>query len=662
MKKIDSILIANRGEIASRVIRTCRLMGIRTIAVYSEADTNSPYVKEADTAVYIGDNNPNDSYLDQNKIIEAAKRTLADAIHPGYGFLSENSTFSKLCQENKIIFIGPNTKAIELMGSKSKAKSLMSKHKVPIIPGYQGKDQSNEKLKKEAEKIGFPVLLKATAGGGGKGMRVVYNKKELDNAIAAAKREAMNAFGNDEMIVEKYISSGRHIEFQIFGDQHSNAIHLLERECTIQRRHQKVIEESPSPIMSEKLRKEMGESAVRAAKALNYDNAGTVEFIYDEASGEYYFLEVNTRLQVEHPVTEEVTGLDLVQMQIESAQGMRLKNEQKDIKGNGYAIEARLYAEDPSNDFLPVTGTIFQFDSPNIKGLRVESSIESGSAITIHYDPMIAKIIVHDKDRESAQRKLKYVLKNMNCLGITTNQDFLLSICNNSDFENGKYNTHFIEENPALINENKDAEKLNLAALGATLFDWKNREEKRTLLNAIPSGWRNNFYSPQAETFHYKEEPIKVTYRTISIGFEFNINNSSYNAKIISRDHNQIQIEINGVQHEFTIIKKAGSFYINNEITGNIVFAQQERFPEIIKEKQKGSYEAPMPSQVIKLLVKEGDKIKSGEGLIVLSSMKMENTILADEDGTVEEVFTIEGENIEAGHLLMKIKSQNGSL
>ena len=662
MKKIDSILIANRGEIASRVIRTCRLMGIRTIAVYSEADTNSPYVKEADTAVYIGDNNPNDSYLDQNKIIEAAKRTLADAIHPGYGFLSENSTFSKLCQENKIIFIGPNTKAIELMGSKSKAKSLMSKHKVPIIPGYQGKDQSNEKLKKEAEKIGFPVLLKATAGGGGKGMRVVYNKKELDNAIAAAKREAMNAFGNDEMIVEKYISSGRHIEFQIFGDQHSNAIHLLERECTIQRRHQKVIEESPSPIMSEKLRKEMGESAVRAAKALNYDNAGTVEFIYDEASGEYYFLEVNTRLQVEHPVTEEVTGLDLVQMQIESAQGMRLKHEQKDIKGNGYAIEARLYAEDPSNDFLPVTGTIFQFDSPNINGLRVESSIESGSAITIHYDPMIAKIIVHDNDRESAQRKLKYVLRNMNCLGITTNQDFLLNICNNSDFENGKYNTHFIEENPALINENKDADKLNLAALGATLFDWKNREEKRTLLNAIPSGWRNNFYSPQAETFHYKEEPIKVTYRTISIGFEFNINNSSYNAKIISRDHNQIQIEINGVQHEFTIIKKAGNFYINNEITGNVVFNQQERFPEIIKEKQKGSYEAPMPSQVIKLLVKEGDKIKSGEGLIVLSSMKMENTILADEDGTVEEVFTIEGENIEAGHLLMKIKSQNGSL
>ena len=662
MKKIDSILIANRGEIASRVIRTCRLMGIRSVAVYSTADTHAPFVKEADSAVFIGDNNPNESYLDQNKIIDAAKRAQADAIHPGYGFLSENSAFAQLCNKNNIIFIGPNAKAIELMGSKSKAKSLMAKHNVPIIPGYQGKDQSNDKLKKEAEKIGFPVLLKATAGGGGKGMRVVNNKKELDNAIAAAKREAMNAFGDDEMIVEKYIASGRHIEFQIFGDQHDNAIHLLERECTIQRRHQKVIEESPSPIMSDKLRKKMGESAVSAAKALNYDNAGTVEFIYDEASGDYYFLEVNTRLQVEHPVTEEVTGLDLVQMQIESAQGMPLKQQQKDINGNGYAIEARLYAEDPSNDFLPVTGTIYQFDSPKINGLRVETSIESGSAITIHYDPMIAKIIVHDKDRESAQRKLKYVLRNMNCLGITTNQDFLLNICNNTDFEKGNYNTHFIEENPALINENKDNEKLNLATLAATLFDWQDRDAKRTLLNAVPTGWRNNFYSPQAEKFLYKEEAIKATYRSNKIGFEFNINNSSYNAKIINNSESHIQIEANGIQHEFTIIKSGAVFYINNEITGNITLHQQDRFPEVKKEKQKGTYESPMPSQVIKLLVKEGDQIKSGEGLIVLSSMKMENTILADEDGTVEEVFAMEGENIEAGHLLMKIKSQNGSL
>ena len=662
MKKIDSILIANRGEIASRVIRTCRLMGIRSIAVYSTADKYAPFVKEADSAVFIGNNNPSDSYLDQNKIIDAAKRVQADAIHPGYGFLSENAAFAKLCVKNKIIFIGPNSKAIELMGSKSKAKSLMAKHNVPIIPGYQGKDQSNEKLKKEAEKIGFPVLLKATAGGGGKGMRVVNNKKELDNAIASAKREAKNAFGDDEMIVEKYISSGRHIEFQIFGDQHGNAIHLLERECTIQRRHQKVIEESPSPIMSEKLRKKMGDSAVNAAKALNYDNAGTVEFIYDDNSKDYYFLEVNTRLQVEHPVTEEVTGLDLVQMQIESSQGIALKHHQKDIKANGYAIEARLYAEDPSNNFLPVTGTIFQFDMPKIDGLRIESSIESGSAITIHYDPMIAKIIIHDKDRESAQRKLKYVLSNMNCLGITTNQDFLLNICKNTDFENGKYNTHFIDENPALINENKATEKLNLAALSAVLFDWQKREDKRTLLNSIPSGWRSNFYIPQAETFLYKEDSIKVTYRCVKSNFDFTINDCSYKAQIVSSSQNRIQIEINGIQHEFSIIKIGTTFFINNEITGNTVLNQQERFPEIKKEKQKGTYESPMPSQVIKLLVKEGDKIKSGEGLIVLSSMKMENTILADQDGTVEEVFASEGDNIEAGHLLIKLKSPNGSL
>ena len=657
MKKINSILIANRGEIASRIIRTCQLMGIRSIAVYSEVDKKSPFVNEADIAVFIGDNNPADSYLNQDKIIDAAKRSNADAIHPGYGFLSENADFAKKCIKNKIIFIGPNPKAIELMGSKSKAKTLMAKNKVPIIPGYQGEDQSNETLKKEAEKIGFPVLLKATAGGGGKGMRVVNNKKELNSSIDAAKREAMNAFGNNEMIVEKYISSGRHIEFQIFGDQHNNAIHLLERECTIQRRHQKVIEESPSPVMSEKLRKEMGESAVLAAKALNYDNAGTVEFIYDENTGNYYFLEVNTRLQVEHPVTEEITGLDLVQMQIESAQGIPLQFKQKDIKGNGYAIEARLYAEDPSNNFLPVTGTIHQFNTPSIVGLRVETSIESGSEISIHYDPMIAKIIVHDNNRANAHRKLKYVLRNMNCLGITTNQDFLLNVCNNNDFEDGKYNTHFIEENPELTNQITDKNKLNIAVLAATLFDWKTREENRTLLNTIPSGWRNNYYSPQTETYNHKDELIKIEYRSFSEEFECNINDTTYNAKLFKRTNNSLQIEVNGIQYDLSIVKNQQSYYIHNEAIGNIVLTQQERFPEIKKEKQKGTYESPMPSQVVKLLVKTGDKIKSGEGLIVLSSMKMENTILADEDGTVEEVFTAEGENIEAGHVLMKIKN-----
>ena len=340
---ISTILIANRGEIASRIIRTNRKMGIKSIAVYSEADRNAPFVSQADMAIFIGESNPIESYLNIEKIIAAAKKAKANAIHPGYGFLSENATFARRCKKEGIIFIGPNPEAIEAMGSKSRAKQLMMKHKVPVIPGYEGKDQTNDRLTKEAINIGFPLLLKATAGGGGKGMRIVHKKEELDLSIESAKREAQNAFGYEELMIEKYIASGRHIEFQIFGDRHGNLIHLLERECTIQRRYQKVLEESPSPILTEKLRDEMANAAIKVAVALNYDNAGTVEFIYDEKDNKFYFLEVNTRLQVEHPVTEEITGLDLVQMQIESAQGLPLTINQDAVKGKGYAIEAVSY-------------------------------------------------------------------------------------------------------------------------------------------------------------------------------------------------------------------------------------------------------------------------------------------------------------------------------
>ena len=469
---IHSILIANRGEIASRIIRSCRKMGIRSVAVFSEADREALFVKEADTAVYIGESNPQASYLDQDKILEVCAQHQIDALHPGYGFLSENAGFARKCKEAGVIFIGPHPKAIEEMGSKSNAKSIMRENGVPVIPGYQGEDQSVETLTKAAQEIGFPVLLKATAGGGGKGMRIVQKAEEITQAIDAAKREAQNAFGDDELIIEKYIASGRHIEFQILGDQHGNTLHILERECTIQRRYQKVIEESPSPALTPELRTQMGEAAVKAAKALDYDNAGTVEFIFDDQSQQFYFLEVNTRLQVEHPVTEEITGLDLVQLQIEIAEGKSLKIKQEDIQSTGYAVECRLYAEDARNDFLPVTGTIQQWQVPEVDGLRVETAIQSGAQISMFYDPMIAKIIVWDKERNIAHRKMHYVLRNLLCLGITTNQDFLAQLFATPAINEGKYDTHYLANHFDYAQlQNVDAKATHPAGIAATLFD-----------------------------------------------------------------------------------------------------------------------------------------------------------------------------------------------
>lgn len=658
MQQINTILIANRGEIASRIIRTCRQMGIKSVAVFSDADRNAPFVEEADTAYFIGESNPSASYLDQNKIIETAKKAGADAIHPGYGFLSENVDFAQLCTDSGVIFIGPHPGAIAAMGSKSAAKELMIAHDVPVVPGYQGKEQDKETLKKVAIDMGFPVLLKATAGGGGKGMRIVHQESETDAAIDSVKREALNAFGNDELIVEKYVPSARHIEFQILGDKHGNAIHVLERECSVQRRYQKVLEETPSPVLSEELRQKMGEAAVKAAKALKYDNAGTVEFILAD-NGEFYFLEVNTRLQVEHPVTEEVTGLDLVQLQIEIAEGQKLELRQEDIRSKGYAIECRLYAEDAANDFLPVTGKILQWEVLEVDGLRMETAIKSGSEISIYYDPMIAKIIVYGKNRRLAHRKMEYVLRNLVCLGTVTNQEFLLHLFRNQDINQGNYDTHFIKNKIDLSGiGQKDKVQQNKAAIALTLFDWYQRDSKRTLLRSIPSGWRNNSREYQFEDYAIGETDFRVNYRYQKGAFLFKIGEQSYTAKIVEANDILIRFELDGIQETFHIARKGNQCFTHNENIGNVTITSKDRFPAKESEKVKGGYIAPMPSQIVKILVEEGQEVKSGEGLIVLSSMKMENTIEAEEDGTVEAVYTTEGANVEAGFLLVKVKGE----
>jgi 3-methylcrotonyl-CoA carboxylase alpha subunit len=442
----SKILIANRGEIAVRIIRACREMGIATVAVYSEVDQQALHVRLADEAVFIGPAPATASYLSIENIIQAAKKTGAQAIHPGYGFLSENAVFSQAVRDAGLTFIGPPTQAIRAMGDKAKARTRMQSANVPVVPGYQG-DDALENLRREAGKMGFPVLVKAAAGGGGKGMRVVWAENELDEAVAAARREALRAFGDEHLILECYIPRARHVEFQILADQYGRTLHLFERECSVQRRHQKIIEETPSPLLDVGLRAKMGAAAVAAARAVGYQNAGTIEFIVDPERKEFYFLEVNTRLQVEHPITEMVSGMDIVQWQIRIAAGEPLPITQGELHQRGHAIECRLYAEDPSNNFLPATGPLLRFHEPKGPGVRVDSGYTSGDEITIHYDPLIAKVITYAEDRTAAIRKLQSTLKETVLLGLTTNWQFLQDVLADPEFGEGQVYTTWVEDN-----------------------------------------------------------------------------------------------------------------------------------------------------------------------------------------------------------------------
>jgi len=450
----NKILIANRGEIAIRIMRACKELNIKTVAVYSDADKNSQHVQFADEAFHLGDSAPKESYLHIDKLINAAIQTKADAIHPGYGFLSENASFAGKVESANVIFIGPSADSIRAMGDKAESKILMKKAGVPTVPGFEGLE-SEKDFVKAAKEIGYPVLVKAAAGGGGKGMRVVNEEGELSEALQAAKREALNSFGDERLLIEKYIADGHHIEIQVFGDKHGNLIPLFERECSVQRRHQKIIEESPSPLLTPELRNQMGEAAVKAAKAVNYFNAGTIEFIFDPKTSEYYFLEMNTRLQVEHPVTELVTGIDLAQWQIRIASGEKFPFKQTDFMQRGHAVECRIYAEDPSNGFLPSTGKLLQFIEPHGPGIRVDSGFAKGDEVTHFYDPLLAKLIVYAENRNSAIQKMQNALKDFIVHGVVTNIDYMQAVLSQEDFVNGKVTTRWIEKE---FNEWKPAE------------------------------------------------------------------------------------------------------------------------------------------------------------------------------------------------------------
>ncbi|MBL8099138.1 MAG: acetyl-CoA carboxylase biotin carboxylase subunit [Anaerolineales bacterium] len=477
----NKILIANRGEIAIRIMRACKELVIKTVAVYSDADKNSQHVQFADEAFYLGDSAPKESYLNIDKLINAAIQTGADAIHPGYGFLSENASFASAVDSAHVTFIGPSSDSIRAMGDKAESKVLMKKAGVPTVPGFEGLE-SEKDFEKAAKEIGYPVLVKAAAGGGGKGMRVVNEESELSEAIQAAKREALNSFGDERLLIEKYIADGHHIEIQVFGDKHGNLIHLFERECSVQRRHQKIIEESPSPLLTPEIRNQMGEAAVKAAKAVNYFNAGTIEFIFNPSDSTFYFLEMNTRLQVEHPVTELVAGIDLAQWQIRIAAGEKFPFNQSDFMQRGHAIECRIYAEDPSNGFLPSIGKLLQFIEPHGPGIRVDSGFAKGDEVTHFYDPLLAKLIVYAENRETAIQKMQNALKDFIVHGVVTNIDYMQAVLSHEDFAKGKISTRWVERNFSDWQPAKtEIESLISASLADLIFvNQKSKNENET--------------------------------------------------------------------------------------------------------------------------------------------------------------------------------------
>jgi 3-methylcrotonyl-CoA carboxylase alpha subunit len=660
---IKKILIANRGEIACRVIKTAKIMGISTVAVYSEVDVNALHVKQADEAVCIGPAPSKDSYLRGDLILQKAKELNVDAIHPGYGFLSENAKFAEACAQQGIIFIGPTIEAIKAMGSKSAAKQIMQKAGVPLVPGYHGDDQNPVLIKQSANDMGYPVLLKATAGGGGKGMRQVWFEAEFDDALAAAKREAMSSFSDDKMLVEKYLTEPRHVEIQVFCDNHENGVYLFERDCSIQRRHQKVIEEAPAPNMSDELRANMGEAALKAAFAINYSGAGTVEFLLD-TDGSFYFMEMNTRLQVEHPVTEMITGEDLVEWQIRVANNEILPKTQSELKMHGHSFEARIYAEDPNNDFLPATGTLRLLKTPKTNSkVRVDTGVEQGDEVSIYYDPMIAKLVVWDETREKALSRLETCLQHYAIGGVTTNIDYLRRIAGSTPFKQAQLTTDFIERHNDSISTatNVDVDTyLPAIALGYLLSEQESAED-----NAQNTAW-NTHDSYRSNLVHKESIELLVNDKLHTIITSMS-NPNTWTLNTISEQHvisgsltdDTLLFTLNGLKTKLPIMfynAEISLFTPQGMLTAQI---QAADLGEIGEDDHANSVVAPMNGTVVALLVKAGDKVVKGQQLIIVEAMKMEHSIKAPYDGTVAECFFNKGDLVSGGVPLIDITAND---
>ncbi|CAN5754378.1 biotin carboxylase N-terminal domain-containing protein [soil metagenome] len=647
------LLIANRGEIASRIIRTAREMDIATVALYSDADRDAPYVARADESVGLPGTAPADTYLRIDLVLAAAARTGADAVHPGYGFLSENAAFAQACNDAGILFVGPSPAAITAMGSKIAAKDMMRAAGVPVLPGVTVGSEADEdpaSLRAAAADIGFPILVKAAYGGGGRGMRIVGDEGELVEAVHSARREAASAFGDGTVFLEKFVESPRHIEVQIFGDRHGTLVHLGERECSIQRRYQKIIEEAPSPVVDEGLRDELGRAAIAAGKALAYEGAGTVEFVM-APDGSFYFLEVNTRLQVEHPVTEMVTGVDLVRAQLLVAAGEPLPPEMLLTTPVGHAVEVRLYAEDVAAGFIPVSGTLTTLEFPTLPGIRVDAGFASGSVVSTFYDPMLAKIIGYGATRDEACSRLARALREIVIHGVVTNRDLLVGILREPEFRSGAIDTGYLQRHdPAqLMAGHADATPVH--AVVAALAAQAARRATSSMLPGLPSGFRTLVAQPQIAAFTVDDSDIEVRYRCDRGDWKVSVDGWQPELRLLAAAASSVDIEIDGVRRHYRITRCGATHYVDS-VLGSTALHEVERFPEPNKVADAGSLLAPMPGSVVRIEVIEGDQVVAGAAVIVLEAMKMEHTVRAPAEGVVTTVSVAIGDQVESGQVL----------
>ncbi len=657
MKTIQSVLIANRGEIAVRIIRSAKALGLRTIAVYSEADAAAPHVKLADDAVCIGPPPVAESYLCVDAILQAAARTDAQAIHPGYGFLSENAAFAEACAKAGLVFVGPGVEAIRLMGDKAAAKTRMIEAGVPCVPGYQGSDQSDAALMAAADRIGFPVMVKATMGGGGRGIRLVNAASEISDALAAARSEAKNAFGDDALIIEKAVIAPRHVEIQIFADAHGHVIHLGERDCSVQRRHQKVVEEAPGPAMTPMLRADMGAAAVEAARAIGYRGAGTVEFLLD-AQSNFYFLEMNTRLQVEHPVTEMITGLDLVAMQFRVADGQPLGIAQDDVRLSGHAIEVRLYAEDPANGFLPATGRVEDWAVPQIDGVRVDSGVEAGQSITPFYDPMIAKIIAHAPNRDEACAKLIVALKQTRFFGLPSNLGFLIDILQRPAFLDGAATTAFIADEYG-VGYTPPTAAADIYVMAAVLEFLDGRD--RALAKVIEPmdellGWSSGAPITSYIAFGDGKAMRKFAVRSLDLNqFEVTEGAVRHLCSVIRRTAGEATLRLDGVKRVL-LFRRIGERDLHLSEMGQTYRLQRHRAGGPVESQGgDGRILAPMHGVLIEMRVAQGDRVAMNDKLAVIEAMKMQHEIRAPLSGVVSAVLKTVGHQVADKAVLIEI-------